>query len=100
MNHVATNIQVCRVLYGQVVSSLGHKYLGRRTAASHSGALSEKLQQNGFLQCLHPFSIIWTTDEGANRSMCSPTLTDACLTSAILLRIKWCLIVALVCMMW
>lgn len=37
MNHVATNIQVCRFLYGHMVSSLGHKYLGRGTAEPHSG---------------------------------------------------------------
>ena len=42
--------------------------------------LSEKVQQNGFLEWLPPFSITRTMEEGAKCSTCSSALADACLS--------------------
>ena len=36
-NHVATDIQVCRFLYGHTVCTFGHTYLGHGIAGSHGG---------------------------------------------------------------
>ena len=99
MNHVATDIQVCRFLYGHMVSSCGHTYLGHGIAGSHSGCnFLRNCNKTVFLSgCLRFQSHgQWTRCQLLH--MLASTYRCLSFTSAILLRIKWCLIVALVCM--